>query len=212
MAPDRATKKSSDGNPANEGSLNANVSTKEKIDRAAISLFSVLGVDGVTTKMIAANAGVSEGVIYRYYQSKEMLAQSLFYGIHEKLADAIKKAGDDFDNIADQTKAIVRAYCTAADTDWEAFTYHLLTTHRFLTALDRQIQPNMNNPVTQTEVLIQKAFDRGELKNGSAKLKAAAALGVVLQTAQHKIYGRVKGDLSNYIDELHDAALAVLHA
>ena len=41
--------------------------TKAKIERAALQLFAEHGVDGVSTKQIAAAAGISEGAIYRHF-------------------------------------------------------------------------------------------------------------------------------------------------
>ncbi len=49
------------------------VSTKEKILKAAIKLFSQKGYLGATTKEIAKEAGIAEITLFRYFPSKENL-------------------------------------------------------------------------------------------------------------------------------------------
>ena len=50
------------------------MSAKPRIERAALEVFVRDGVDAATTKAIAAQAGVSEGAIYRHWRSKDELA------------------------------------------------------------------------------------------------------------------------------------------
>lgn len=49
------------------------ISTKEKILRTAIKLFSEKGYLGATTKEIAKEAGIAEVTLFRYFPSKENL-------------------------------------------------------------------------------------------------------------------------------------------
>jgi AcrR family transcriptional regulator len=186
--------------------------TKARIERAALTLFCARGVDAVTTREIAGASGVSEGALYRHYPSKESLAETMFFSIHKRLADEIRiaaKAGGGFDA---QARAIVSAYVRVADEDWTLFSYHLLTTHRFLPFTDASARQSNHNPVTLVEGVIADAMKRGEIQKGDAALKAAMALGVVLQTALHKIYDRVQGNLAAQEAALADAVIAVLKA
>ncbi len=59
-----------------------------KVMRASIHLFVKQGVDGTTIKDIAQRAGAAEGTMYRYYESKEVLAWQLFV---ENLSDFVHK-------------------------------------------------------------------------------------------------------------------------
>lgn len=183
--------------------------TKARIERAAVTLFARQGIDAVTTRAIAAGSGVSEGAIYRYYHSKNALAEELFYALHHRLAADIRDAGA-LPSIADQARAIVSAYCHAADDDWSLFAYHLLNAHRFLSDPARKGEKKENNPVAETERLIMSAMANGEIPQGDAALKSAMVLGVVMQTALHKIYGRISGDLSAHKEVLEKAVLGIL--
>lgn len=185
---------------------------KARIERAALSLFCIRGVDAVTTREIASASGVSEGALYRHYPSKESLAETMFFAIHVRLANEISKAAQSATSIDAKARAIVAAYARIADDDWTLFSYHLLTTHRFLPYADknRNEATAKSNPVAIVEAVIAQAMADGELPQGDAQLKAAAALGVVLQSALHKIYGKVEGDLSVHQDFLAHAVIAVL--
>ncbi|PQA87315.1 TetR/AcrR family transcriptional regulator [Hyphococcus luteus] len=184
--------------------------TKARIERAALSLFCARGVDAVTTREIAAASGVSEGALYRHYPSKDALSQAMFFAIHKRLAEEVEAAAAEAAKIEDKARAIVAAYVRIADEDWTLFSYHLLTTHRFLPYADKSESPKSGNPVAIVEGVIMDAVKHGELPQGDAALKTAAALGVVLQTALHKIYGRVKGALGAHEEALARAVIAVL--
>ena len=186
--------------------------TKARIERAALNLFAARNIDAVTTREIAAASQVSEGAIYRHYPSKAALAETLFFTIHKRLAGAIAEAGAEHNGIDAQTRAIVNAYCQTADEDWALFSYHLFNAHRFLPGVDRKEAGSPDSPVAQVETIIATAMQKGDLPHGDAALKAAMALGVVLQAALHKLYGRVDGALSDHKPKLANAAIAVLHS
>ena len=63
---------------------------KEKIKRAALVTFARHGFTGTKTSMIAAEAGISEGLIYRYYKSKDELFTEI---VAELLEEADKELG-----------------------------------------------------------------------------------------------------------------------
>ncbi len=184
--------------------------TKAAIERAALLLFAQSGVDAVTTREIAAAAGVSEGALYRHYQGKEALADAMFFAIHKRLAAEIRAAAEQSDTLDAQARAVVAAYCRIADEDWPLFAYHLLTTHRFLPLPGDTRHDDPDNPVSAVEDIISAAMQRGELTQGDNVLPAAMALGVMLQTALHKVYGRISGALSPRQDALSNAVIAVL--
>jgi len=186
--------------------------TKARIERAALSLFAARGVDAVTTREIAAASGVSEGAIYRHYPGKEALAETLFFTIHKRLAAEMRRAGTGAGDIEDQARAIVSAYCRIADADWALFRYHLMTTNRFLPRADDARRADPDNPVAAVEDIVAAAMAAGAVRPGDPVLKASMALGVVLQTALHKVYGRISAPLCDYVDALSDGVVAVLKA
>ncbi len=186
-------------------------STKAKIERAAVTLFADHGVDGVSTKQIAAEAGVSEGAIYRHFSGKEELARSLIQTIHDRLTEMIRAASVDHDTLADQVRFIVRHYCRIADDDWVLFQYHILHLHHFPRLSEGAEGSRVDSPIGASAELLSGAMVRGELQKSEPYMLAAMALGVVLQAAQAKVFGYIDGPLSGHIDRFTRAVFAVLN-
>ncbi|MCX7747967.1 MAG: TetR/AcrR family transcriptional regulator [Clostridia bacterium] len=59
-----------------------------QIKQASLKVFARYGYSGTKTSMIASEAGISEGLIYRYFSSKEELFNTL---IQELLEDASRE-------------------------------------------------------------------------------------------------------------------------
>ena len=180
--------------------------TKARVERAALTLFVARGVAETTTKEIAMAASVAEGTIYRYFPSKEQLALDLFLGHHRALAEALAAAHKPLKGLKLKIEAIVRCYCEWADRDWSLFAYHLLNQHSFLI----QVPDGTPNPVVVVREVIAQAMKAGEIPRRNADLAAAAAIGVVMQPAAYKVYGRFSGPLSTHVRYFADAAWAVL--
>lgn len=180
--------------------------TKARLERAALTLFVARGVAETTTKEIAMAASVAEGTIYRYFPSKEQLALDLFLRHHQGLAEALAEAQRPAKGLRAKIEAIVRCYCEWADRDWTLFAYHLLNQHSFLI----QVPDGAANPVTVVRDVISQAMKAGEIPRRNIDLVAASAIGVVMQAATYKVYGRFTGDLSDHVRFFADAAWAVL--
>ena len=179
---------------------------KARIERAALGLFATRGVDGVSTREIAAEAGLSEGSIYKNFDSKDALAETLFEAIHARLYALVKTAIAESADFEDAVRRVVAAYCQAADADRVLFEYHLTHMFRF-GQIDR---PGRPDPTSLIAARISAAMKTGECPQGDAELKAAAALGVVLQPAAHRMAGRFAADMESRAGALSRAALAAL--
>ena len=181
---------------------------KDRIDAAAIELFVHMGVDASTTKLIAKAAGISEGAIYRHYRSKDELALGLFMTTHRRLSALVEAAAGGEHGIRAKAHAIVRAYCQAADEDWPRFTFHMLSIHRFLPFY----QEDGRDPVSMVEKVLKLAMIEAEIPPADPRVLASMAIGVIVQTAQNKAYGRFEAPLSAHAALIGAAVEAVLFA
>ncbi len=179
---------------------------RPKIERAALKLFIHDGVDAATTREIAEKAGVSEGALYRHYKGKDELALSLFMETHNRLGTMMATALSGDGTLDEKVHAAVKAYCELADADFLLFSFHLVSMHRYLPYDKRRD----NDPVSITERIISGLMDEGLIPRGDAALKAAMALGIVMQAGQNKIYNRLPGPLSQHAAALGRAVVAVL--
>ena len=181
---------------------------KAKIERAAVTLFARSSIDGVSTKQIAQAAGVSEGALYRHYSGKDALARTLMMNEHNNIAALLRSVHETPGPLSQKVGAIVDQYCVAADEDWDLFSYYLLHFHRF--ALNKNAQANDDSPMKAAIDIIKAAQVNGEMPSGEPALRAAMALGVVLQTATAKVYGQMPGPLTPRAPYFRAAVLAVL--
>jgi len=179
---------------------------KARIERAALGLFASRGVDGVSTKEIAAEAGLSEGMIYKHFDSKEALAETLFETIHARLHALVKTAIAESTGFEDAVRRVVGAYCDAADSDRVLFEYHLVHMFRF----GRVDRPGRPDPTGLIAERIGQAMAEGDCPQGDAEIKAAAALGVVLQPAAHRMAGRFATAMASRADAFARAAMAAI--
>jgi AcrR family transcriptional regulator len=180
--------------------------TKARVERAALTLFVARGVAETTTKEIAMAASIAEGTIYRYFPSKERLALDLFLRHHRALAEALEAAQEKAPTLREKIDAIVACYCEWADRDWTLFAYHLLNQHSFLI----QVPEDVPNPVNVVREVISRAMRAGEIPKRNIDLVAASAIGVVMQAATYKVYGRFEGPLAAHTRYFGRATWAVL--
>lgn len=180
--------------------------TKARVERAALTLFVARGVAETTTRQIAMAASIAEGTIYRYFPSKEQLAMNLFLRHHQALAEALEEAQARAMTLREKIDAIVRCYCEWADRDWTLFAYHLLNQHSFLI----RVPDDAPNPVTVVREVIAQAMTAGEIPRRNIDLVAASTIGVVMQAATYKVYGRFEGPLTAHVRFFAEAAWAVL--
>jgi len=176
--------------------------SKARIERAALNLFVEKSIEGVSTKSIAAHANVSEGLLYRHFQSKSDLARALMETIHIRLTELVRNHMGQ--PLAAAVADIVRDYASLADQDWSLFAYHLLYMHRFPQLAD-------DGPLRAATELVAFNQSAGRLRGGvSPDLLASMALGVVTQAAHSKLLGADIGNLSDHIDIFERAVMAVL--
>lgn len=181
--------------------------TRGKILRSSLELFVAKGIAATTTREISGRAGISEGAIYRHFESKDEIAFELFKSIHIRLADLIDDVANSDQDFAAKVRAIVTTYVHLADEDPLLFAYHLRFQHLFFHRFGERKRPN---PVDNVEKIIADAMQAGDMPNGDPVLMGAMALGIVMQPSVHRTYGRLNDSLTDHIDRFTASVLAVL--
>lgn len=64
---------------------------REDICRTALELFAEHGFHGTSMAMIADNAGVGAGTIYRYFENKDVLIKVLYKSIEGQIVEVVRK-------------------------------------------------------------------------------------------------------------------------
>ncbi|MFD1332337.1 TetR/AcrR family transcriptional regulator [Methylopila musalis] len=181
--------------------------TRGRIEAAALKLFAERGVEGASTREIARAVGVTEGALYRHFASKEELARALFHDRYARFARAIREIGAEPEPFARKVERLVAMFYAAFDDDPDGFVYVLIGQHDHL----RAVAPDPEtNAVAALAALFADAMGRGELPPGDVDLQTALALGLVLQPAVFRIYGRLQAAPSAHAGAVAAAVLRAL--
>ena len=74
----RPTRPTGRGRPAPGRRARHKAATRRRIVAAALALFQTKGFDATTTRAIARRAGIAEGTVFNYFQTKEDIALHFF--------------------------------------------------------------------------------------------------------------------------------------
>lgn len=182
--------------------------TRKKIERCALTLFVKKGVAATTIKDIASKAQIAEGAMYRHFKSKEELAQYLFSHSYQELTQALKEQTEHLSHYQDKIKTMVSFFCTQYDQDPILFNYLLLVMHTQIKgASDKEV-----NAFTYLVSVFNEALKKKELTGVNPQICADIVLGIVLQAATSRVYGRVTRPLSEDIDTLVKAIIGGVKA
>lgn len=180
--------------------------TQEKIEQATLALFAEKGVDRTTIGDIARAAGIAEGTIYRHYPSKEELVWQLFSHNYLRLAarlDALQAARP---GLRVKLAAMVGLFCSLYEQEPDMFRFLLLVQHGQL----ERVTADMQTPVTVLKAVIEAAVARGEIPRQDAEVATAMVLGIVLQVAVFRVYGRIAEPLGAFAASLTESCWRAL--
>lgn len=181
------------------------VSTRDRIDGAALSLFAEKGVDQTTTKDIAHSAGVAEGTLYRHYASKDAMVRDLFILHYGRMAEELDRLQAVQSGLNAKMTAMIGAFCALFETDPAVFRFLFLVQHGQLGRLPE----NLRTPVLVVRGVIEAAIRNGEIPDQDPTLSTAMVFGLVTQPAVFKIYNDLPAPMTDMAPRL---ARACMHA
>ena len=181
--------------------------TRERIEKAAIRLFVEKGVTETTVRDIARAVDISEGALYRHFDSKDELVWQLFERHYVAVRRSTPGAGTPRRPHARKLAAMIRGFCRAHDENPTLFRFLLFVQHGQLSKLapGRRRRSTWFAPCSRG--------DRSEeIPAQHADLATALVFGVVLQPVQFAAYGRLPSAMTSLSDRLIAAAWAAVTA
>jgi AcrR family transcriptional regulator len=183
--------------------------TRARIEAAALKLFAAKGVDGTSVRDIALEVGVTEGALYRHFPSKEELARELFRSRYGALARGVEAIRARESGFPARVQALVDFFARSFDEDPDGFAYVLISQHEHLRALEGA---SPDNAVEALGRVFQDAMTAGEVPHDDVALVTALALGLVVQPAIFRIYGRLATPPSAPRERIAEAVLRAVGA
>ena len=182
-------------------------SAKHRIETAALRLFAQKGVGETSVRDIAGAAGVSDGALYRHFSSKAALVRAMFAVRYAELAVTLEElAGSG--GFAARMRALVRGLCTLHDREPDSFNFMLVVQHEQLPRYDNRD----GSPVDALRHLIIDGIAAGDLPDQDPDLATAIVMGIVVQPATFKLYGRIARPMGELAPSLAEACLRALGA
>ncbi len=166
---------------------------------AALQCFSEKGYDGTRIKHIAEKAGVTEGAIYRHFESKEAVAQALFSYYFLQYSEALQAVASSAMGVKERIFAFVQVTLQTYRENPAAFNFVLLRPTGFIPELPK----GSLFPVEVIEKVLEEGQKEGFIRSGQPNLLAAILLGCVLRPIIVSI-GSVPGALDIVGSTIHD--------
>jgi len=182
--------------------------TRERIEQASIRLFVRKGVTETTVRDIASALDLSEGALYRHFESKDDLVWQLFERHYVDFGTRLQQLADGAASTRDKLAAMIRGFCRAHDEQPELFHFLLFVQHGQL----NKLQSDTPTPVGAVRRVLERAIAAGDIPHQSVDVATAIVFGVVLQPMQFAAYGRIPSAISSLSDRLVRAAWAALMA
>jgi AcrR family transcriptional regulator len=180
--------------------------TRDRIEAAAIHLFVEKGVAETTVRDIARALEMSEGALYRHFESKEQLVWLVFQRHYLAFATDLRALAQPEKTTRGKLAAMIRGFCRAHDANPELFRFLLFVQHGQLA----RRTPEMPTPVDAVRAVITEGLASREIPAQHPELATALVFGVVLQPVQFAAYGRLPAEMTPLSERLFSAAWAAL--
>jgi AcrR family transcriptional regulator len=171
---------------------------RDLIKTEALRLFVERGPDAVSVRDIAAACAMKPSNLYAHFESREALLAELFHEGYAEygaiLADAAATPGP----FRLRLDRMIRTICRLHDEDNTRFRFLVMTQHGSLATVPR----DEHNPVEIVCRTVAAAMQAGEIPTREPELMAMALIGIIVQPATARLYGRLVGGLLERADEI----------
>ena len=182
--------------------------TRGRIEQSALQLFVEKGVAETTIKDIARAVGLSEGALYRHFESKDELVWKTFERHYVAFAATLLALAESEATARGKIAAMIRGFCRSHDDNPTLFKFLLFIQHGQL----GKLEPGTPTPVEVMRSVLDKAIASREIPAQGPDLATALVFGVVLQPVTFAAYGRLPINLSSICERLIAAAWAAITA
>jgi AcrR family transcriptional regulator len=180
--------------------------TRHRIEDRAIRLFAEKGVAETSVRDIARAVDISEGALYRHFESKEDLVWKVFERHYVEFAARLSALAAAEHTTRARLAAMIRGFCEAHDENPTLFRFLLFVQHGQL----GKLADDTPTPVTVVREVLDHAIADGEIPAQAVDLATAIVFGVVLEPAQFAAYHRLPADMTAMADRLVAAAWAAV--
>ena len=171
---------------------------RDLIKSQAMRLFVERGVDAVSVRDIAAACDMKASNLYAHFTSKEAMVAELFRAGYAEYGAVLADAAASPGPFRIRLERMIRTICRLHDQDNTRFRFLIMTQHGFL----HDVARDDRNPVEVICRAVASAMASGEIPRREPELMAMALIGIVVQPATARLYGRLQGGLMERADDI----------
>jgi AcrR family transcriptional regulator len=164
-----------------------------KITTAALKVFAINGYHGTTMKQIAQETGLSYGLVYHYFPSKEMIFRHIIDSSLESSINATKMIlgapGDAWDKIESLSTFLVREALTGDSFQYFLIMLHAMTQGKSIPGFLDHVTSKIETYYLVLAPVIAQAQEAGDAVQGDPRVLAAAYFSFVQGLALLQIQG-----------------------
>ncbi|MBX7057877.1 MAG: TetR family transcriptional regulator [Leptospirales bacterium] len=162
---------------------------RRQILAAALQLFSAKGYEATPVPEIAAECKIAVGGLYRYFKSKEDLANCLFQEVKTNYSAILS---DGFDRIEDTREKFLHLWkAMVRFSEQRPQEFIFLEFHNHSTYLNKKSRDLDARAMRDIEQFIRRAQRRGELKKMEPALTVAIVVGIFLAYFKTRTEGQL---------------------
>ena len=153
--------------------------TKEKIMKTALELFSKYGFDAVSVEMLSTELGVTKGALYRHYESKDAIFRDILNRVIQEDRDnaevnslPLEREGEyHVSSLNDLIEFTLKQFQFFTLDQFGSAFRRLVTLEQFRNAEMIHLYQDvfMNGPLQYTEKILSSLMDDGKIKKCNVK-------------------------------------------
>jgi len=179
---------------------------KTDVTDAALALFMRKGIKATTTRDIALRAGISEGTIYRHFESKDELAEILFEENLDYFWRFLKGYLKNTRNPEEMLRAYIAGFFEFSRREQRRYGF-IIAAHQ--TELKKQSREHMKPKQMLTKIL-RLGQMKGIFRKVDMQLAGAMVMGTIMQTIFYLKSGRIAVNYDEVIAEVAETCLRMV--
>lgn len=179
---------------------------KSEVIDAALALFMKKGIKATTTRDIALRAGISEGTIYRHFESKEDLAETIFEENLEFFWSFLKGYLKNTKSPEEMLRSFVEGFFEFARREQRSYSFIVAAHQTELKKLSRERM----KPMTMLARVIRLGQKQGRFRKVDPNLASAMVMGNIMTTIFYMKSGRIPVNYDTVVEEVANTCLTMV--
>jgi len=172
---------------------------KPEVIDAALALFMRKGIKATTTRDIALRAGISEGTIYRHFQSKDELAQNVFQENLNYFYSYLKGYLKHSQGPESMLRTFVEGFFEFSRVEQRRYSF-LMAAHQ--TEL-KQLSRTKMKPKRMLTRILRIGEKAGVFQFKDLELTGVMLMGMIMQTIFYLKNGHITVPFDNVVEEVY---------